>query len=241
MNTGKRLFAEMMGTAWLVLGGCGTAVLATGDAGVGTLGVAIAFGLSLVTMAFAIGPISGCHINPAVTVGLVASGKFSPKDAIGYIIAQVVGGLIGAGIIYLVASGKAGFDVHASFASNGFGEHSPGGFSQQAVFIAEAVLTFFFLFVILNVSRHENFARIAPLPIGLTLALIHLISIPVSNTSVNPARSTSQAIFQGGWAMDQLWLFWAAPILGAIVAGLLFRCCCCTSASCGTDKKSCSI
>lgn len=245
MSLGKRLFAEMMGTAILVIGGCGTAVLATGAGGVGTLGVALAFGFSLVAMAYAIGGISGCHINPAVTLGLVAAGKFCPKDAVGYVVAQVVGALLGAGAIYMIATGKAGFDVHAAFATNGFGEHSPGGYSQKAVFIAEAVLTFIFLFVILNVLRHEHLASFAPLPVGITLALIHLISIPVDNTSVNPARSTGVAIFQGGWAMDQLWLFWAAPILGAVVAGVLHRCCChsscsTTSGSCSTGKTSCS-
>lgn len=240
MSLGKRLFAEMMGTGFLVLGGCGAAVLATGAGGIGTLGVALAFGLALIAVAFAISPISGCHVNPAVTLGLVAAGKFDPKDAVGYILAQVVGALLGAGAIYLIATGKGGFDIAANFATNGFGEHSPGGYSQKAVFIAEAILTFFFLFVILNVSRHENIVHLAPLPVGLTLALIHLISIPVSNTSVNPARSTGVALFQGGWAVDQLWMFWAAPILGAVVAGVLFRCCCCGSA-CGGAKSSCSI
>jgi len=237
----NKLLAEMLGTAWLVLGGCGAAVFSAAfpQLGIGFLGVSLAFGLTVVTGAFALGHISGGHFNPAVTIGLTVAGKFCAKSVIPYILAQVVGALLGAFIIYHIATGKAGFDVHAGFAANGFGEHSPGGFSMTSAFIAEAVLTFFFLFIILGVTHNGMLAGIAALPIGLTLALIHLISIPITNTSVNPARSTSQAIFQGGWAMDQLWLFWAAPILGAVVAGLVCRCmhgpCCSKGEACCTD------
>lgn len=244
MSLGKRLFAEMLGTAWLIVGGIGTVVLM--GAGVGSLGIALAFGFSLAVMAFAIGPISGCHINPAVTAGLVASGKFCSRDGIAYIVAQVVGGIVGAGIVYLIATGKTGFDVKAAFASNGFGEHSPGGYSQHIVFLTEAVLTFFFVFVILNVTNGSGATPFAPMAIGLTLAVIHMVSMGIDGTSVNPARSTATAVFQGGWALDQLWLFWVAPVVGAVAAGVLARCCCCgkscDAGSCGTDGKkgSCS-
>lgn len=226
-----------MGTAWLVLGGCGAAVFAAAypELGIGFLGVSLAFGLTVLTAAYAVGHISGAHFNPAVTLGLVASGRFPMKSAIPYIIAQVVGACIGALIIYQIASGKEGFDVVAGFAANGFGEHSPGGYSLHAVLLAEAVLTFFFLYIILHVTGNSQNAGFAPIPIGLTLTLIHLISIPISNTSVNPARSTSQALFQGTWAMDQLWVFWVAPIVGAVLAGLLSRLLdrCCNKGGCG--------
>ena len=241
MGLKNKLAAEMLGTAWLVLGGCGAAVFAAAypELGIGFLGVSLAFGLTVVTGAFALGHISGGHFNPAVTIGLVAGGKFCAKTAVPYVIAQVVGAIVGAGIIYLVASGKAGFDAHAGFAANGYGEHSPGGYDLKSAFIAEAVLTFFFLFIIMGVSSNGMLAGIAALPIGLTLTLIHLVSIPITNTSVNPARSTSQAIFQGTWALDQLWLFWAAPIVGAVVAGLVCRCmhgpCCSKDERCGTE------
>lgn len=246
MSTMKNMTAEALGTAWLVLGGCGSAVLAAAypELGIGYLGVALAFGLSLVTGIFAFGHISGGHFNPAVTIGLVAAGKFCSKRALPYIVAQVIGALIGAAVIYYIAMGKEGFDVHAGFAANGFGEHSPGGYSQQAAFLCEAVMTFFFVTIILHVLGGGAPAGFAALPIGLTLALIHLISIPVTNTSVNPARSISQAIFQGTWAMDQLWLFIAAPLVGAIAAGWFKKSMCCgecggAASSCSTDK-SCS-
>jgi aquaporin Z len=237
MGLRNKLVAEMLGTAWLVLGGCGAAVFAAGypELGIGFLGVSLAFGLTVLTAAYAVGHISGGHFNPAVTLGLVAGGRFDAKQALPYIVAQVIGGLIGAWIIYLIATGKAGFDVTAGFAANGFGEHSPGGYSMQSALIAEAVLTFFFLFVILGATSDRAPAGFAPLSIGLSLTLIHLISIPITNTSVNPARSTSQAIFQGGWAVDQLWLFWVAPIAGAIVAGLVWRCVLCCKTCCGKD------
>jgi aquaporin Z len=234
MGLKNKLMAEMLGTAWLVLGGCGTAVLAA-SFGVGVLGVALAFGLTVLTAAYAVGHISGGHFNPAVTLGLVAGGRFDIKLAVPYIVAQVVGALIGAGAIYLIASGKAGFDVTAGFASNGYGEHSPDGYGLNSAFAAEAILTFFFLFIIIGVTSSGALSGFAPMAIGLALTLIHLISIPVTNTSVNPARSTSQAIFQGGWAMDQLWLFWVAPIAGAIVAGLVWRCLMCCKSCCGKD------
>lgn len=237
MGLRKKLMAETLGTAWLVLGGCGAAVFAAAfpDLGIGFLGVALAFGLTVLTGAYAVGHISGAHFNPAVTIGLVASGRFDMRLAAPYIVAQLVGALIGAFIIYEIASGRQGFDAAAGFASNGYGEHSPGGYNMHAVFLAEAVLTFFFLYIILQVTGNAQSAGWAPIPIGLTLSLIHLISIPISNTSVNPARSTSQAIFQGGWAMDQLWLFWLAPVVGAVAAGLLCRCmsnCCCSKQGC---------
>jgi aquaporin Z len=221
----NKLVAEFFGTFWLVLGGCGSAVLAASfpELGIGFLGVAIAFGLTLLTMAFAIGHISGCHLNPAVSIGLAAGGRFPARELPGYIIAQVVGGLAGAGVLFLIASGQAGFDVHAGFASNGYGEHSPGGFSLQAALICEVVMTMMFLVIILGATDSRAPAALAPVAIGLGLTLIHLIGIPVTNTSVNPARSTGPALFVGGWALSQLWLFWVAPILGAVLAGFAYR------------------
>ncbi|WP_308570022.1 aquaporin Z [uncultured Haemophilus sp.] len=220
----KKLFAEFFGTFWLVFGGCGSALFAASvNLGIGYLGVALAFGLTVLTMAFAVGHISGGHFNPAVTLGLVAGGRFSAKEAIPYIISQVIGGLLAGTALYLIASGKAGFDATAGFASNGYGEHSPEGYSMAAVFIAEALLTGFFLLVIHGATDKRAPAGFAPIAIGLCLTLIHLVSIPVSNTSVNPARSTAVAFFQGSWAVDQLWLFWVAPIVGGIIGGLIYR------------------
>lgn len=221
----KKLIAEFIGTAWLVLGGCGSAVLAAAypDLGIGFVGVSIAFGLTVVTMAYAIGHISGCHLNPAVSVGLWMGGRFDSKDLAGYIVAQVLGAVAGAGILYLIASGKEGFDLAGGFASNGFGAHSPDGYGMGAAFIIEFVLTFFFLFIILGTTHSKASPGFAGLAIGLGLVLIHLISIPVTNTSVNPARSTSQALFAGGEYLTQLWLFWVAPILGAAVAGVVYK------------------
>jgi len=220
----KKLIAEFIGTFWLVLGGCGSAVLAAGfpELGIGFVGVSIAFGLTVLTMAYAIGHISGCHLNPAVTVGLWVGGRFEAKDVLPYIISQVLGGIAGAGVLYLIASGKPGFEL-GGFAANGFGEHSPGGYSMQSALITEIVMTFAFLIIILGTTHKKASAGFAGMAIGLGLTLIHLISIPVTNTSVNPARSTSQAIFVQGWAFDQLWLFWVAPIAGAIIAGLLYK------------------
>jgi aquaporin Z len=225
MSLTKRAAAEFIGTFWLVFGGCGSAVLAAAfpNLGIGFLGVALAFGLTLLTMAFTIGHISGCHINPAVSVGLFTGGRFPASDLLPYIIAQVIGGIVGAGVLYLIASGKAGFDLSGGFASNGYGAHSPGGYSLQAALIAEVVLTFMFLMIILGSTDKRAPQGFAPIPIGLGLTLIHLISIPVTNTSVNPARSTGPAIFVGGWALEQLWLFWLAPIVGAALAGLVYR------------------
>lgn len=221
----KRMGAEFMGTFWLVLGGCGSAVLAAAfpNVGIGLLGVSLAFGLTVLTMAYAIGHISGCHLNPAVSVGLWAGGRFPAAELGPYIIAQVVGGLAGAAILYVIASGQAGFDVTAGFASNGYGEHSPGGYSMTAALVTEIVMTFMFLVIILGATDKRAPPGFAPLAIGLGLTLIHLISIPVTNTSVNPARSTGVAIFQGDWAVSQLWLFWLAPIVGAILAGVVYR------------------
>jgi len=221
----KKLAAEFIGTAWLVLGGCGSAVLAAAfpQLGIGFVGVSLAFGLTVLTMAYAIGHVSGCHLNPAVSVGLWAGGRFKAADLPGYIIAQVLGGAAGAGVLYVIASGHAGFDVSAGFASNGYGAHSPGGYSLAACLTCEFVMTFAFLFVIMG-ATHGNAPRgFAPVAIGLCLTLIHLISIPVTNTSVNPARSTGPALFVGGWALKQLWLFWIAPLAGAVVAGLVYR------------------
>lgn len=220
----KKLVAEFIGTAWLVLGGCGSAVLAAAypELGIGFAGVAIAFGLTVVTMAYAIGHISGCHLNPAVSIGLWIGGRFDKKELLPYIGAQVLGGIAGAGILYLIASGKTGFEI-GGFAANGYGEHSPDGYSMLAALISEVVMTFMFLMVILGATHSKAPNGFAGLAIGLALTLIHLISIPVTNTSVNPARSTSQAIFVGDWALDQLWLFWAAPIAGAILAGLVYK------------------
>jgi len=220
----KKLVAEFIGTLWLVLGGCGSAVLAAGfpDLGIGFAGVALAFGLTVVTMAYAIGHISGCHLNPAVSIGLWIGGRFDGKDLIPYIIAQVMGGIAGAGILYLIVTGKAGAGI-GDFAANGYGEHSPGGYGMTAALVTEIVMTFMFLFVILGATHSKAPKYLAGLAIGLCLTLIHLISIPVTNTSVNPARSTSQALFVGDWAFEQLWLFWVAPIVGAILAGLVYK------------------
>lgn len=220
----NKLVAEFIGTLWLVLGGCGSAVLAAAypELGIGFVGVSLAFGLTVVTMAYAIGHISGCHLNPAVSIGLWVGGRFDKKDLLPYIGSQVLGGIAGAGILFLIASGKSGFEI-GGFASNGYGEHSPGGYSMQAALITEVVMTFAFLMVILGSTHSKAPKGFGGLAIGLCLTLIHLISIPVTNTSVNPARSTSQAIFTGGWALNQLWLFWVAPILGAIAAGIVYK------------------
>lgn len=221
----NKLLAEFVGTFWLVLGGCGSAVLAAAfpDVGIGLLGVSLAFGLTVLTMAFAIGHISGCHLNPAVSVGLLVGGRFPAKDLIPYIVAQVLGGIAAGGVLYLIASGKAGFDVSAGFASNGFGEHSPGGYSMLAALICEIVMTGMFLFVIMGATDKRAPAGFAPIAIGLCLTLIHLISIPVTNTSVNPARSTGVALYVGDWALGQLWLFWVAPIIGAVIGAMVYR------------------
>jgi aquaporin Z len=221
----KRLFAELIGTFWLVLGGCGSAVLAAKfpEVGIGLVGVSLAFGLSVVTMAYAVGGISGGHFNPAVSFGLWAGGRFPATELAPYIIVQLLGATAAAAVLYVVASGGAGFDLSAGFAANGFGEHSPGGYPVSSALVIEVVLTFGFLIVILGATDKRAPAALAPLAIGLALTLIHLISIPVTNTSVNPARSTSQALFVGGWALQQLWLFWLAPIVGGIVAGLVYR------------------
>jgi aquaporin Z len=218
----KRLFAEFLGTFWLVFGGCGSAVLAAAfpDVGIGLLGVSFAFGLTVLTMAYAVGGISGGHFNPAVSVGLFVGGRFPAKDLVPYIAAQIVGAVAGSVVLYLIASGKADFSLAGGFASNGYGEHSPGGYSMGAALVAEIVLTFMFLMIILRVTSGDMPAGFAPIAIGLTLTLIHLISIPVTNTSVNPARSTGPALLVGGWAIQQLWLFWVAPIVGAALAGL---------------------
>jgi aquaporin Z len=217
--------AEFFGTFWLVLGGCGSAVLAAAfpDVGIGLLGVSLAFGLTVLTMAFAIGHISGCHLNPAVSFGLWAGGRFQAKELLPYIVAQVLGGVAAGGVLYLIASGKAGFDVSAGFASNGYGAHSPGGYSLPAARITEVVMTMMFLLVILGATDKRAPQGFAPIAIGLCLTLIHLISIPVTNTSVNPARSTGVALFVGDWAISQLWLFWVAPIIGAILGALIYR------------------
>lgn len=220
----KKLVAEFIGTFWLVLGGCGSAVLAAAfpELGIGFVGVSLAFGLTVLTMAYAIGHISGCHLNPAVSVGLWMGGRFSSKDLLPYIGSQVLGAIAGAGVLYMIATGKAGFEV-GGFAANGYADHSPGGYSMGAALITEVVMTFMFLIIILGTTHHNASPGFAGMAIGLGLTLIHLISIPVTNTSVNPARSTSQAIFAGGWAMEQLWLFWVAPIVGAILAGLVYQ------------------
>lgn len=225
MNMSQKMAAEFLGTLWLVLGGCGSAVLAAAfpEVGIGLLGVALAFGLTVLTMAFAIGHISGCHLNPAVSFGLWAGGRFPVAELLPYIIAQVAGGIVGAGILYLIASGQEGFSLAGGFASNGFGEHSPGGYSMLSVMICEIVMTLFFLIIILGATDERAPKGFAPIAIGLGLTLIHLISIPVSNTSVNPARSTGPALFVGDWAVSQLWLFWVAPIVGAILAGFIYR------------------
>jgi aquaporin Z len=217
--------AEFFGTFWLVLGGCGSAVLAAAfpDVGIGLLGVALAFGLTVLTMAYAIGHISGCHLNPAVSIGLWAGGRFPAKELVPYIVAQILGGIAAGGVLYLIASGKAGFDVSAGFASNGYGAHSPGGYSLLAALITEVVMTMMFLVVILGATDKRAPQGFAPIAIGLCLTLIHLISIPVTNTSVNPARSTGVALFAGDWAISQLWLFWVAPIIGGMLGAGVYR------------------
>ena len=221
----KAYGAEFLGTFWLVLGGCGSAVLAAAfpGLGIGFVGVSLAFGLTVLTMAFAIGHISGCHLNPAVSVGLWAGGRFPAAQLVPYIVAQVLGGIVAGGVLYLIASGAAGFDVAKGFASNGYGEHSPGGYSLVAALICEIVMTMFFILVILGATDKRAPAGFAPIAIGLALTLIHLISIPVTNTSVNPARSTGVAVYVGGWAVAQLWLFWVAPIVGALLGAAAYK------------------
>lgn len=221
----KKYSAEFLGTFWLVLGGCGSAVLAAAfpDVGIGLLGVSFAFGLTVLTMAFAIGHISGCHLNPAVSIGLYVGGRFEAKELLPYIVAQVLGGIAAGGVLYLIASGKAGFELSAGFASNGYGEHSPGGYSLFAGFVTEVVMTLMFLVIILGATDERAPSGFAPIAIGLGLTLIHLISIPVTNTSVNPARNTGVALYVGGWAIGQLWLFWVAPIIGAVFGGSVYR------------------
>jgi aquaporin Z len=221
----NRLAAEFIGTLWLVLGGCGSAVLAAAfpQLGIAFVGVSLAFGLTVLTMAYAIGHVSGCHLNPAVSLGLVVGGRFRAGDLVPYIVAQVAGAIVGAALLYLIASGKAGFDVHAGFASNGYDAHSPGGYSLTAALVCEFVMTFMFLIIILGATDERAPSGFAPIAIGFGLTLIHLISIPVTNTSVNPARSTGPALFAGGWAIEQLWAFWVAPLLGAACAGIAYR------------------
>ena len=225
MSLSKRAVAEFFGTFWLVFGGCGAAVLdaAFPQLGIGFLGVAFAFGLTVLTMAFAIGHISGCHLNPAVSTGLVVGKRFPASELLPYVVAQVLGGIAGAGTLYIIASGKAGFDLSGGFASNGYGAHSPGGYPLLSCLVAEVVLTFFFLMIIMGSTDKRAPAGFAPIAIGLGLTLIHLIGIPVTNLSVNPARSTGPAIFVGGWAIQQLWLFWLAPIVGGALAGGVYR------------------
>lgn len=225
MSLSKRAIAEFFGTFWLVFGGCGAAVLAAAfpQLGIGFVGVALAFGLTVLTMAFAIGHISGCHLNPAVSAGLVVGKRFPAAELLPYVAAQVLGGIAGAGTLYVIASGKTGFDLSGGFASNGYGAHSPGGYSLLACLVAEVVLTFFFLMIIMGSTDKRAPAGFAPIAIGLGLTLIHLIGIPVTNLSVNPARSTGPAVFVGGWALSQLWLFWLAPILGGALAGGFYR------------------
>ena len=221
----KKYAAELIGTFWLTFAGCGSAVLAAAfpQVGIGLLGVAFTFGLSVVTMAFAIGHISGCHLNPAVTVGLCAGGRFPGSQVIPYIVAQVIGAIAGAALLYVIASGKAGFDLAGGFASNGYGDHSPGKYSLMAGFVCEVTMTAMFLFVIMGATHGRAPAGFAPLAIGLALVMIHLVSIPVTNTSVNPARSTGPALFVGGWALQQLWLFWVAPLIGGVIGGVVYR------------------
>lgn len=236
MSMSNRLGAEFFGTFWLVLGGCGSAVLAAAfpELGIGFAGVALAFGLTVLTMAYAVGHISGGHFNPAVSLGLAVGGRFPFKDVIPYVVAQVLGGILAAAVLYLIATGKAGVDI-GGFAANGYGEHSPGGYSLQAALICEIVMTAAFLFVIMGATDSRAPAGFAPIAIGLCLTLIHLISIPVTNTSVNPARSTSQALFaDGGWAIGQLWLFWVAPLIGGAIGALIYRC----LVGCETCKKN---
>lgn len=221
----NKYFAELIGTFWLVLGGCGSAVLAAAfpELGIGLLGVSLAFGLTVLTMAYAIGHISGCHLNPAVSIGLWAGGRFSAKELAPYIIAQVMGGIMAGSVLYLIATGKPGFDVAGGFATNGYGAHSPGGYSMQAALLTEVVMTMMFIVIILGATDKRAPAGFAPIAIGLCLTLIHLISIPVTNTSVNPARSTGVAIYVGDWATAQLWLFWAAPIIGGLLGAAIYR------------------
>jgi aquaporin Z len=225
MSLTKRAAAEFLGTFWLVLGGCGSAVLAAAfpHVGIGLLGVALAFGLTVLTMAFAIGHISGCHLNPAVSLGLVMGGRFKGAELVPYVLAQVLGGILAAAVLYFIASGKVGFDLSSGLAANGYAEHSPGGYTLAAGFVTEVVMTFMFLIVILGATDARAPQGFAPIAIGLCLTLIHLISIPVTNTSVNPARSTGPALIVGGWALSQLWLFWVAPLLGAALAGVVYR------------------
>ncbi len=225
MSLSKCVTAECIGTFWLVLGGCGSAVLAAAfpEVGIGLVGVSFAFGLTVLTMAYAIGHISGCHLNPAVSIGLFMGGRFPANRLLPYILAQVVGALIGAGVLFLIATGKTGFDVTGGFASNGFGAHSPGGYSLTAALVCEFVMTFMFLLIILGATDSRAPSGFAPIAIGLGLTLIHLISIPVTNTSVNPARSTGTAFFVGDWAVSQLWMFWVAPIAGAVIAGVVYK------------------
>ena len=225
MTLGKRLAAEFFGTFWLVMGGCGSAVLAATvpDLGIHFAGVSLAFGLTVLTMAYAVGAISGGHFNPAVSAGLVAGGRFPIAEFIPYVIAQVIGAIAAGGVLYLIASGKAGFDASAGFASNGYGEHSPGNYSLTAAIVTELVMTFMFVLIILGATHTRAPVGFAGLAIGLALTLVHLVSIPVTNTSVNPARSTGPALFVGGWALSQLWLFWIAPLVGGLLAGLLYR------------------
>ena len=225
MSLSRRAAAEFMGTFWLVLGGCGSAVLAAGfpHVGIGLLGVALAFGLTVLTMAYAIGHISGCHLNPAVSFGLMVGGRFKAADLPAYVIAQVLGAIVAAVVLYCIASGKAGFELSGGLANNGYAEHSPGGYALSACLLTEVVMTFMFLLVILGATDARAPQGFAPLAIGMCLTLIHLISIPVTNTSVNPARSTGPAIVSGGWALTQLWLFWVAPLIGAGVAGIVYR------------------
>jgi aquaporin Z len=227
----QRLGAEFLGTFWLVFGGCGSAILAAGfpELGIGFVGVSLAFGLTVVTMAYAVGHISGGHFNPAVTLGLFVGGRIPAGDIVPYWVAQLLGACCAAGVLYIIASGAAGFSTDSGFAANGYGDHSPGGYSMQAALVAEVVLTAMFLFVIMGATDKRAPAGFAPLAIGLTLALIHLISIPVTNTSVNPARSTSQALYAPDWAMDQLWLFWVAPLIGAAIGGFVYRALCAES------------
>ncbi|EKS35209.1 aquaporin Z [Afipia clevelandensis] len=221
----KKYAAEAIGTFWLTFAGCGSAVIAAAfpQVGIGLLGVSFAFGLSVVTMAYAIGHISGCHLNPAVTVGLAAGGRFPASQIVPYIIAQVVGAVAAAALLYVIASGKAGFDLAGGFASNGYGDHSPGKYSLMSGFVVEVTMTAVFLFIIMGATHGKAPAGFAPLAIGLALVLIHLVSIPVTNTSVNPARSTGPALFVGGWAIQQLWLFWVAPLIGGVIGGVVYR------------------
>ena len=233
MPLSKRMAAELIGTFWLVLGGCGSAVLAAAfpGVGIGLLGVSCAFGLTVLTMAYTIGPISGCHLNPAVTVGLAAGKRFKSSEIVPYVLAQVVGAVAAAALLYFIASGKAGFSLDGGLASNGYAEHSPGGYSLNACLVTEAVMTFMFVFIILGATDERAPKGFAPIAIGLALTLIHLISIPVTNTSVNPARSTGPALIVGGWAIAQLWMFWVAPLVGAIIAGGAY------SAVCGDPAR----